>query len=168
VRWKEDDSMGIWCAGEEISRAIRTEAIGMVASRISARRVVRECLWKVQRELGDRGRFVFEGRDMGSWVFPDAGHRFFITASLGERARRRHRELQQRQEEVSLEAVREKMAQRDAQDSSRELAPLTVPRGAWVIDTTDLSPEQVMRRMMEVIRVDGREGAAAGGERGEG
>lgn len=152
VGWDARGSMEIRCDGEEISRAIRSEEIGMLASRISARRVVREFLWEIQRRLGARGGLVFEGRDMGSWVFPDAEHRFFVTASLEERARRRHAELLQRGEDVSLDAVMDRMAKRDEQDSARALAPLTVPDGATVIDTTHLAPDAVMERMMDVIQ----------------
>jgi len=89
-------------------------------------------------------------------VFPEARFRFFVTASLEERARRRFQELGRQGEKVLEEEIQARMALRDQQDRTRELAPLTVPEGAVVIDTTALTPDEVVDRMMESIDSRGR------------
>ncbi len=151
VAWDEEGRMIVMCGSQDISEALRAEEMGMLASRISAKRVVREFLWRIQRDMARAGQMVFEGRDTGSQVFPDADFRFFLTASQEERARRRFLELQQRGVRASLEEVAERMALRDQQDASRELAPLKVPEGACAIDTTGLTPEEVVDRMLHVL-----------------
>ncbi len=147
--------MLVRCNSQDISQAIRTEEIGMLASRISARKAVRDTLWNLQRDLGCKGRMVFEGRDMGSRVFPQAGVRFFVTASLEERARRRFLELRASSQDVMLPDVTEKMIQRDHQDASRSLAPLIVPDGAVIIDTTGRRPQDLVEEMMGVVEKAG-------------
>jgi cytidylate kinase len=152
IGWADNGSMRVRRGDTDITHAIRTEAIGMLASRISARPVVREALWRIQRELGQAGRLVFEGRDMGSQVFPDADLRFYVTAAQDERARRRFEELREAGQEVALETVRDQMALRDEQDSARTLAPLKIPEGALVIDTTGVAVQEVVGAMMEAVR----------------
>ncbi len=156
VGWDEEGKMSVTCGSQDISEALRAEEIGMLASRISARRVVREFLWRIQRDMARPGQMVFEGRDTGSQVFPDADFRFFLTASQEERARRRFLELKERGVGTSLEEVRERMAVRDRQDASRDLAPLKVPHGACVIDTTGLTPEEVVDRVLHVLSAKAR------------
>lgn len=152
VAWDEEGNMRVMCGARDISEALRAEDIGMLASRISARRVVREFLWRIQRDMARPGQMVFEGRDTGSQVFPDADFRFFLTASQEERVRRRFLELKERGVETSLEEVRERMGLRDRQDSSRDLAPLKVPDGAYVIDSTGLTPAEVVDRMLDLVQ----------------
>jgi cytidylate kinase len=154
VTWDAEGAMHVWCGNRDVSKEIRTEEIGMLASQVSARPVVREALWLVQRNLGMQGRMVFEGRDMGTRVFPEAEGRFFLTASLEERASRRLREIGGQCEGFTLQDVKEKMARRDQQDSSRTIAPLRVPDGAVVVDTTDLTPEEVVEEIIRSMNKD--------------
>ena len=136
--------------GEDVTDSIRTPELSMMASAVSARPVVRRYLLKVQRELGRRRAAVFEGRDMGTVVFPDADVKFFLSANLKTRALRRHRELGEGS--GGLARVQEEMARRDRNDSSRELAPLKPAPDAVRVDSTDLSPEQVVDRMIAAVR----------------
>jgi cytidylate kinase len=136
--------------GEDVTDSIRTPELSMMASAVSARPVVRRYLLDVQRKLGRRKAAVFEGRDMGTVVFPDADVKFFLSADLKTRARRRHRELGYGS--GGLARVQEEMARRDLNDSSRELAPLKPASDAVRVDSTDLSPEQVVDRMTAVVR----------------
>lgn len=138
--------------GEDVTERIRDERIGMVASLISRKAEVREVLWEVQRRIGKGGGVVAEGRDTGTVVFPQAEVKFFLDASLRERAKRRQKELLQRGRKVSYEEVLEDLRRRDLQDSTRELAPLRVPEGAIYIDSTYLSPEEVVALMLEKVR----------------
>ena len=133
--------------GEDITEAIRTPAISMLASAVSARPVVRAFLLEVQRELGRQKAAVFEGRDMGTVVFPDADVKFFLSASESTRALRRFDEIRTRTG-ASFEEVERDMRQRDQQDSTRALAPLTPAPDAMFIDSSDLTIEQVLERML--------------------
>jgi cytidylate kinase len=150
----------LYCGDEDIEDLIRTPEISMRASAVSARPVVRTYLLDVQRRLGRRGGAVFEGRDMGTVVFPDADVKFFLDAPLDVRARRRHRELAARTDQ-SLDEVAKDMRQRDHSDQSRAIAPLKAAADAIRIDSAGLDPEEVVARMLAVIA--GRAGGASNG-----
>lgn len=132
--------------GEDITGRIRTEEISQAASIISAHAKVRQALVELQREIGRHGSLVTEGRDQGSVVFPDADWKFFLVASLEERARRRQRDVG-----GSLEEVRADLERRDARDRNRAASPLVRPAGAIEIDTTELTVEEVLKRILETI-----------------
>ncbi len=124
-----------------------------MASAVSARLPVREALWRLQRDLGRAGRAVFEGRDTGTVVLPEARWKFFLTAALDVRAARRRSALAERGVEANLPAVREEMLARDDADASRTLAPLRPAQDALIIDSSGLDAAQVVEKMMEVIAV---------------
>ncbi|MCA1960952.1 MAG: (d)CMP kinase [Desulfomonile sp.] len=147
----EPASMRVYLGDEDVSDAIRDESVGSAASRFSVRPEVRRALLALQRAAAERGSVVAEGRDMGTVVFPDAQVKFFLTADLSERAKRRYRELQERESHASFSAVREDMIARDRRDASREEAPLVRAADAYVVDTTGLSPDQVLEVMMAHI-----------------
>lgn len=130
--------------GEDVSAAIRTPEVSQGASIVSAHPPVRAALLELQRALGAQG-CVAEGRDLGTVVFPDARHKFFITASAQERARRRHRDLEAKGGAVpSLSQVADQMRQRDERDSSRAAAPLAKAPDAVALDTSDLGVDEVV------------------------
>ena len=141
----------LYDGGKDIEDRIRTPEISMLASAVSARPVVRRYLLDVQRRLGQMKGAVFEGRDMGTVVFPDADVKFFLDAPLAVRARRRHRELAGRGEQT-LEEVLEDMAARDRNDQNRALAPLRPADDAIVIDSAGLTPAAVVERMLAEIK----------------
>jgi cytidylate kinase len=134
----------------DITDHIRTPEITMFASAASARPVVRRFLLNLQRDLGKEKGVVFEGRDMGTVVFPDADVKFFLDASPKIRAKRRYIELKSTNPQ-SLEEVETDMARRDKNDSSRDLAPLKPAKDAIRIDSTDLSIEAVIDQMATII-----------------
>jgi len=136
--------------GVDVTDRIRTPEITMFASAASARPVVRTYLLAVQREMGKEKRAVFEGRDMGTVVFPDAEVKFFLDASGKTRALRRYREYAGKTDQP-LEKVEEEMRRRDENDSSRTLAPLRPADDAICIDSTFLSVEQVVDVMLRHI-----------------
>jgi len=140
---------------EDIEGQIRTPEMSMLASAVSARPVVRRFLLDVQRQFGREKGAVFEGRDMGTVVFPDADVKFFLEAPLAVRARRRHRELRGHCDQT-LDAVLKDMQQRDHNDQTRDLAPLIPAVDAIVIDSENLTPDQVVDRMLQAIEM--REG----------
>ena len=142
----------IFLDGEDVSERIREQDVGMMASLISQMLEVREALWALQRKIGQEGGIIAEGRDTGSVVFPQADVKFYLDASLEERARRRHRELLLRGKNVNFEEVLEEVKKRDLQDQTREIAPLKIPEDAIFLDSTDLTPEEVVRFMLEKIK----------------
>lgn len=138
---------------EDLTTAIRTPAISEGASKVSAHARVRAALLGIQRAIAavaiEAGRgCVAEGRDMGTVVFPEARHKFFLTASSAARAARRHRELVARGRSISLEQVLAEMRTRDQRDSSREAAPLQQAADATLVDSSELDVEQVIARIL--------------------
>ena len=138
--------------GEDISLAIRRPEMDMLSSRISAVKEVREAMTELQRRMAGRTNLVAEGRDMGTVVFPDARHKFFLMASLDERTKRRYRERRDRGENVTEEAVKAALAARDEQDKTRVLAPLKAAEDAVLLDTTKLSQDQVVRAILAHVK----------------
>jgi cytidylate kinase len=137
--------------GKDITDLIRTEKIGFLASKISAIPAVRENLLEIQRRIGAAGGVVAEGRDMGTVVFPDAEIKFYLDASVQERAKRRYKELVARNEKRSLIEVENDIIARDRQDSERAAAPLTIPKDAVVIDSTDKTIYEIVDNMSDAI-----------------
>ena len=137
--------------GHDVGEEIRSPECSLMASAVSALAEVRKALVPLQRELGMREGGVMEGRDIGTVVFPDAGLKVFLTASVDERARRRLGDLHERDVNTSLEEVREEQQQRDLQDTSRAESPLQVARGSVVVDTTGLTLDQVVERLLEEV-----------------
>lgn len=131
----------------DISDFIRTPEISMLASAVSAQSSVRKYLFDIQRKFGKKKGVVFEGRDMGTVVFPEADVKFFLMASVKSRAMRRFRQTQG-QSNQTLVQVEHDMRKRDADDASRSLAPLMPANDAILIDSTKLSLEQVIENML--------------------
>jgi len=151
----------VFLGDEDCSSAIRTPEMSLASSRVSAVPEVRAAMVALQRRMGEGGGAVLEGRDIGTVVFPDAEAKFFVTASLAERARRRWKELAARGSREPLSKVRHEMERRDHDDSSRAHSPLRPARDAVEVDTTRLAPEEVVEMMAR--RVRGLEGKREGG-----
>ncbi len=144
---RNDEGLSLYLNGENISDRIRTAEITMLASAVSARPVVREFLLDVQKNLGRQKAAVFEGRDMGTVVFPDADVKFFLDASTHTRALRRFEE-QKLQSSQTLDEVERDIQRRDRNDSTREVAPLKPAPDAIIIDSTELTAEAVVDLMV--------------------
>lgn len=136
--------------GVDRADEIRTPEIAMGASHVSRHPDVRQALLGIQRALGRQGGVVVEGRDIGTVVFPDAEAKVYLTASAETRAGRRLRELQARGEAVNLEDTLREVRQRDQQDQGRETAPLKPAADSILFDTTGLSLEQVVARLLAI------------------
>ncbi|HEX8746192.1 MAG TPA: (d)CMP kinase [Pyrinomonadaceae bacterium] len=148
----DPDSLRVSLNGRDISEEIRAEDVSHAASVISTISEVRRKLVERQRKLGLHGRVVLDGRDIGTVVFPDADIKFFLTAQPQERASRRFREDRLRERDVTFEETLTDITTRDQRDSTREDSPLAIADNAVVIDSTDLSIEEVADRMLAVIR----------------
>jgi cytidylate kinase len=141
--------------GRDVSGEIRSPEIGELASRISKVAAVRAALTPLQRRLASEGDAVLEGRDTGTVVCPDATVKFYLDASPEVRALRRRRQLEARGLAVDPEAVSGEIRERDRQDMGRALAPLVVPPGARVINSTGKSIEEVVQLLLEVVERHG-------------
>jgi cytidylate kinase len=124
----------------------------MVASRVSADAKIRQFLTKIQQNHGMAGRIVAEGRDTGTVVFPDAAYKFYLDARPEERARRRVEQLRRKGGDADYSQILEMTLERDHQDRSREVAPLRQAKDAMMIDTTEISIQEVVERILAVIR----------------
>ena len=137
--------------GEDVSAAIRTQEVGQLTSTLSMQRIVRDKVTPFQRRAALGGGVVLEGRDTGTVVCPDAEVKFYLTASLDTRARRRYLEVTAQGAPVTFEHVRMEVAARDAQDANRAVAPLRKAPDAIEVDTTDLSVDEVVERMLQLV-----------------
>ncbi|MDJ0759112.1 MAG: (d)CMP kinase [Woeseiaceae bacterium] len=145
VRFGSDEQGNerIWLDGEEVSAQIRTEKAGERASIVASIPAVREALLQFQRDCRKAPGLVADGRDMGTQVFADAELKVFLTASAEERAKRRHKQLNDKGIDVSLAALSRDIEDRDRRDSQRTVAPLTPAEDARLIDSSDLSIDDV-------------------------
>lgn len=137
--------------GEDISSHIRTPEITMLASRLSAKPVVRRYLLNIQRHMAKEGRAILEGRDMGTVVFPDADVKFYLDATHETRASRRYKELRDQGIKVTPEEVTSDMKKRDENDSTRSLSPLKPAEDAIMIDSSNMDIESVIKTMEQYL-----------------
>ena len=137
--------------GKDVTGELRTPEMSRLTSQLTALAPVRDKMTPLQRELAAHGRVVLEGRDTGTVVWPEADVKFYLDADVDTRALRRHQELTARGVTIDVGAVRADVVERDRQDSERALAPLRKPPGAAVLDTSRLTIEEVVDRMVQVV-----------------
>lgn len=147
----EDGTQHTYLDGVDVSKEIRENRVSMVASDISSLKNVRLKMVELQREIAKSTDCVLDGRDIGSYVLPNASHKFYMTASIEERARRRYKELIERGQIVDFEALKKEIETRDYNDSHREFAPLCVAEGAVVIDTSNMSIDEVIEEVLKYL-----------------
>ena len=150
-----DGSLTVMLDGKDVSLAIRQVRITQFVSDVAKIKGVRLVLVKMQRELGQKGNCVLDGRDIGTVVFPDATKKFFIDASVEVRVNRRFKELQGLGQSVAENVVANDLAHRDKIDSTRETSPLRQAPDAIYVDTTNLSIEQVVQMLIDLCKING-------------
>jgi len=138
--------------GTDVTDLIRSPEMSLLTSQTASLRPVREALLKAQQRMGSRGGVVLEGRDIGTVVFPDAEIKFYLSASVAERARRRCEELNSKGETVSFAETVIDVEKRDLQDTARDIAPLRQAEDALLIDSSRLSIDEVINRMETLCR----------------
>ncbi|HEX4153477.1 MAG TPA: (d)CMP kinase [Steroidobacteraceae bacterium] len=143
----------VWLDGADATREIRTETAGNDASKVAAIPAVRTALLGRQRAFARPPGLVADGRDMGTVVFPDANVKIFLTASLDERALRRHNQLKEKGVTANLAALSLEIAERDERDTSRSASPLVASADAVVLDTTGMPVSAVVERVLNITRV---------------
>lgn len=149
---REGESTKVLLNGEDVTKEIRRPFIDLFASRVSGLNVVRQAMTRLQKKEGAHGELVAEGRDMGTVVFPEAKHKFYLDASVELRVKRRFLERQKRGEPVSIDKVKEDLIKRDNQDINRALSPLKPAKDAIIIDTTLLNVEQIVQMMIKEVK----------------
>ena len=151
VRFASDESGSelVFLSGEEVSAELRTEERGLQASRIAALALVRRALLGLQKGFRQAPGLVADGRDMGTIVFPDAALKIFLTASAAERAKRRHKQLNDKGIDVSLAALSRDIEDRDRRDSERSVAPLRPAADARMLDSSDLTIAAVTQTVLD-------------------
>lgn len=137
--------------GEDVTHAIRNEHVGSGASQVASLPAVRDALLQRQRAFQEEPGLVADGRDMGTVVFPDAPLKIFLTASAEERARRRYLQLKAKGDDVSLSSLLDEIRVRDERDTQRAVAPLKPAHDAIQLDSTELSIEQVLQRILSEV-----------------
>ena len=145
----------VWLGGDDVTRELRTEAAGNDASKVAALPAVRAALLDRQRRFAVAPGLVADGRDMGTVVFPHASLKIFLTASPDERALRRHKQLKEKGVAATLAALSLEIAERDQRDSTRAVAPLVASADAVLLDTTGMSVEAVVERVLGLVRSTG-------------
>jgi cytidylate kinase len=146
-----NDEVTVSINGKDVTKELRTPAVSSAASVVSAIPAVRAWLLPIQREIGQKGSVVAEGRDIGTKVFPSAPVKFFLEADPTVRAQRRHRELVAAGHRSAIEQTSAELEGRDDRDRSRSTAPLVAADDAHHIDTSRLSAEEVVSRMLAVV-----------------
>ena len=141
----------VFIDNKDVTAKLRTPDINANINTVAAIPGVRRYLLKIQRKLGARGGIVMEGRDIGTAVFPRAGNKFYLDASIEERARRRFKELRGAGKAANLAQIKRSICLRDEKDKTRDTHPLRIPAEAVVIDTTGLSINQVTGRILKEI-----------------
>lgn len=146
-----DGEQQVWLNGENVNGLIRTEEVSGMASVSSAKGVVREKLVDLQRKLAQDHDVVMDGRDIGTHVLPDAKPKIFLTADAEVRAKRRYDELTAKGETCDLETIKKDIVERDERDKTREISPLRQAEDAILVDTSDMTIEQVKEKIISLI-----------------
>ena len=146
----------VWCDGENVTQVIRNPEISRAVSIVAAYAEVRERLVGLQRREAERGGVVMDGRDIGTHVLPEASLKIFLTATLQERSKRRWRELVKAGKNAILEEVAKDIQERDRQDTQRAVSPLESAQDAVILDTTGLSVEEIVGKIIALTQEDGR------------
>lgn len=148
---EEDGVQHLYCNGMDVTEAIRSTEVSANVSAVAMIPLVREAMVAQQQKIAADCDVLMDGRDIGTTVLPDARYKFFLTASLEERARRRYLELQQKGVSVDLEQLKRDIALRDQKDSQREVSPLVQAPDAELIDTSHMTFDEVVEKLFHKI-----------------
>ena len=146
-----DDKQLVYVNGIDYTPQLRNNTISTLVAKIGVNKACRQIIDNCQRDFCSKNDVVMEGRDLGSFVFPDAEVKFYLDCSIKERARRRFLEEQAKNNNISLAEIEEQIEERDYLDKTREIAPLTVPKDAIIIDSTNLSIDDVVETLLNHI-----------------
>lgn len=142
----------IYLNGEDVTDSIRSQEISSFSSKIATKQIVREYLVQLQRNICKSGNIVVEGRDIGTYVFPEAEYKFFLDATPEERAKRRYNQLRESGINTTIKKISNEITKRDKQDTKRKESPLHPAKNAVIIDTTNLTINEVVGKILEKLR----------------
>jgi cytidylate kinase len=142
-----DGNQQVWLNGEDVSSSIRNEEVGNMASTVATKKQVREKLLQLQRDIAAKNNVIMDGRDIGTFVLPNAECKIYLTASVSVRAKRRYDELVARGEAPVLEKIEADIEKRDYQDMNREIAPLKQAEDAVYLDSSDMTIQEVVDKI---------------------
>lgn len=145
----EDSTVHVYLDGEDVTPLLKTPEIDQLVPIVAAHREVREATKGIQRLVGLQQNTVMAGRDIGAEIFPDAKLKFFVTASVEARAKRRYDQQVKTHPEIKIEEIEVDIRQRDQKDSTREASPMRIPGDAIVVDTSDMTIAEVVKRLLE-------------------
>lgn len=148
----EDNMQQVYLNGRNIQSEIRKEAVGNMASTVAAKKPVRDKLLLLQRNIAEANDVVMDGRDIGTFVLPDAEYKYYLTASVKTRAMRRYNELKEKGESPDIAKIEEDIEKRDYQDMNREIAPLKQAEDAVYVDSSDMTIAQVVSFMCDKVK----------------
>lgn len=143
----------VFLDSKDVSNDIRTEKISNLSSKLATKKIVRDFLVKLQRKIGESGNIVVEGRDMGTYVFPNADFKFYLDANLEERTKRRYLQIKDKDKSIDLQTLKKDIKKRDSQDSQRKESPLHPAMNAVIINTSDMGKSEVVREIL--LRIGG-------------
>ena len=150
---KKNSNISLFLGEDDLSEFIRNEDVAKLASEFAVMSEVREYLFKIQRAFLDKGKgLIADGRDMGTILFPEAKYKFFITASVEERARRRENQLKESGLNVNMRNLQERIEERDKKDSSRVISPLVPAEDAVIIDSSNIGIYELKDKVLKLIR----------------
>ncbi len=152
VKFEMNGGWKMFLDGVDVTDSLHTQEISDLTSQVSAIQAVRDVMKELQRKVGSTGDTVMSGRDVGSEIFPESHHKFFLTADVAVRARRRYEQLVQKDSAVKYDDVLADMIERDKRDATRKASPMRIPKGATVIDTSNLTVLQTVDEMLKVIK----------------
>lgn len=147
-----DTEQNVFLNGRNVTKQIRSKEVSAIVSQISSIKDVRLLMVDLQRKLAEGKDVIMEGRDITTYVFPNADVKIYLDASIEERAKRRYKEMQERQIEATYEEILENIKMRDENDKNKEIGSLKIAPDAIVIDTTELSIEKVTEKVKEIIK----------------
>lgn len=148
-----DTEQNVFLNGRNVTKQIRSKEVSAIVSQISSIKDVRLLMVDLQRKLAEGKDVIMEGRDITTYVFPNADVKIYLDASIEERAKRRYKEMQERQIEATYEEILENIKMRDENDKNKEIGSLKIAPDAIVIDTTELSIEKVTEKVKEIIKL---------------
>lgn len=145
----EDGVQNIYLNGRNVSKEIRQEQVGNMASKAATKKPVRDKLLDLQRDMAKKSDVIMDGRDIGTFVLPNAELKIYLTASVSTRAKRRYDELKAKGESPDIDKIENDIKQRDYQDMNRDIAPLKQAEDAWYLDTSDMGIDEVVKNICD-------------------
>ena len=152
IRFEMNNNWKMFLDEEDVTDKLHTPQISQLVHEVAAKPEVREVTRGIQKEIAKEAKVVMGGRDIGTEIFPDAKYKFWMTASVEERANRRFKQLKEKDSSINFEDVLKDMMERDKHDQEREASPMRKPEDAIIIDNTELNVEETVNRMLDYMQ----------------